>query len=150
MGKSTISILGFTRIETRVVSCIRAFFLVAWILWFMFRSHLHVNFPEFSHIIWACLIMQTNFIFQQIKLHVQKSENQAPQNYQSMFTEVTSFEEVKLSYTRASKFQPLAWPPVENAASDVLSVYVQCGRRECRTKNNVYIYISTPPHPTIA
>ena len=45
--------------------------------------------------------MQTNFIFQQIKLHVQKSENQAPQNYQSMFTEVTSFEEVKLSYTRA-------------------------------------------------
>ena len=102
-------VLGFTRIETRVVSCIRAFFLVAWILWFMFRSHLHVNFPAFSHIISACLIMQTNFIFQQIKLHVQKRENQAPQNYQSMFTEVTSFEEVKLSYTRASKFQPLAW-----------------------------------------
>ena len=97
------------KIETRVVSCIRAFFLVAWILWFMFRSHLHVNFPAFSHKISACLIMQTNFIFQQIKLHVQKSENQAPQNYQSMFTEVTSFEEVKLSYTRASKFQPLAW-----------------------------------------
>ena len=48
--------------------------------------------------------MQTNFIFQQFKLRVQKSENQAPQNYQSMFTEVTSFEEVKLSYTRASKF----------------------------------------------
>jgi len=74
----------------------------------MFLSHLHVNFPAFSHIISACLIMQTNFIFQQIKLHVQKSENRAPQNYQSMFTEVTSFEEVKLSYTRASKFQPLA------------------------------------------
>ena len=31
-------------------------------------------------------------------------------------------------------------PPVENAASDVLSVYVQCGRRECRTKNNVVSY----------
>jgi len=74
----------------------------------MFRSHLHVNFPAFSHIISACLIIQTNLIFQQIKLHVQKCENQAPQNYQSMFTEVTSFEEVKLSYTRASKFQPLA------------------------------------------
>ena len=52
--------------------------------------------------------MQTNFIFQQIKLHVQKSENLAPQNYQSMFTEVTNFEEVNLSYTRASKFQPIA------------------------------------------
>ena len=84
------------------------FLLVAWILQFMFRSHLHVIFPAFSHIISAYLIMQTKFIFQQIKFHVQKSENQAPQNYQSMFTEVTSFEEVKLSYTRASKFQPLA------------------------------------------
>jgi hypothetical protein len=26
-----------------------------------------------------------------------------------MFTEVTNFEEVNLSYTRASKFQPIAW-----------------------------------------
>ena len=123
-----VHFLGFTRIETRVVSCIRAFFFVAWILWFMFRSHLHVNFPAFS-----AAIMQTNFIFQQIKLHVQKSENQAPQNYQSMFTEVTSFEEVKLSYTRASKFQPLAW-------MDIL---------KC-----IYIYIypihPTPPHHSVA
>ena len=31
-------------------------------------------------------------------------------------------------------------PPVENAASDVLTLYVQCGRRECRTKNNVVSY----------
>ena len=69
----------------------------------MFRSHLHVNFPAFSHIISACLIL-----LKDDKLHVQKSENQAPQNYQSMFAEVTSFEEAKLSYTRASKFQPLA------------------------------------------
>ena len=30
------------------------FFLVAWILWFMLRSHLHVNFPAFSHIVSAC------------------------------------------------------------------------------------------------
>jgi RNA recognition motif-containing protein len=65
-------------------------------------------FPAFSHIISACLIMQTNFIFQQMKLHVQKSENGAPQNYQSKFREVTCFEEVNLSHTRASKFQPLA------------------------------------------
>eukprot|EP00435_Cladocopium_sp_Y103_P014181 s54_g3.t1 len=31
-------------------------------------------------------------------------------------------------------------PLVENAASDVLSVYRQCGRRECRSKNNVVSY----------
>jgi hypothetical protein len=31
-------------------------------------------------------------------------------------------------------------PPVGNSASDVLSVYVQCGRRACRCKSNVVSY----------
>ena len=135
--------LGFTRIETRVVSCIRAFFLVAWILWFIFRSHLHVNFPTFSHIISACLIMQTNFIFQEFKLRVQKSENQAPQNYQSMFTEVTSFEEVKLSYTRASKFQPLAWRANVLLAAKRGIAWKAAARK--RLKLYIYIHIGEPP-----
>jgi len=76
----------------------------------MFRSHLHVIF--------SC-VFPYNFSlphhagkfhlsFQQMKLHVQKSENRAPQNYQSKFREVTCFEEKNLSHTRASKFQPLA------------------------------------------
>ena len=104
-----LKVLGFTRIETRVVSCIIAFSSCC----LDFTIHVlqpfaMLFFPAFSHIISACLIMQTNFIFQQMKLHVQKSENGAPQNYQSKFREVTCFEEVNLSHTRASKFQPLA------------------------------------------